>query len=141
MKPAVHLIFFSLICLILACGQQKYLINQPKKYYISPPVIFMTSIVSFRESTGTWPRSMSDLVNHSEENRRVIDNFPYKTARFRTRRKDVLIVDFSGYLKDPVYVPSQTGQVLDHRVIDGTIRFYKSKGRYTWDVYYKLKST
>ena len=141
MKMPVHLMFFSLICLIAGCGPHTYLINQPKKYYIDPPVIFMTSIVSFRESTGAWPRSMKDLVIHSEENKKIIESFPYESAKFRLRKKDVLLVDFSGYQKEPQFIPSQTGQSPDHRMVDGTIRFYKSRGSYQWDVVYKLKRT
>ena len=139
MKPPIHLIFLSLICLISGCTQHTYLINQPKKYYVDPPVVFMTSIISFRENTGAWPRSMKDLVIHSEENKKIIENFPYETTRFRLRKKDVLIVDFSGYQKDPQFIPAQTGHSTDHRMVDGTIRFYKSGDSYQWDVYYKSK--
>ena len=137
MKAAIYLIFW--MGLISGCTQHRYLINQPKKYYVSPPIAFMTCIVSFRERTGAWPVSMEDLIKDSEENRKIIYNLPYSKATFRTRKKDVLIVDFSGYQKDPRFTHSKPGEV-DPRVVNGRIRFYKSKGRFTWEVYYKSET-
>ena len=99
----------------------------------------MTSIVSFRERTGTWPVSMADLVKDSEDNRKMVDNFPYSKAGFRTRRNDVLIVDFSGYQKDPQFTHARPGDI-DHRMVNGRIRFYKSRGKFKWEVYYKVEN-
>lgn len=135
MKKTFHFTCLCTAFLQLNCTQSIHYINQPKKYSINPPIIFMTMIVSYRETKGIWPVSLDELKKVSEENRNIVKNFPFENARFILKKKDVLIIYFSGYKKDPQFTYPQPNQQLDHRIYSGSVRFYRSKGRFTWDAF------
>lgn len=133
MKTVSSLLILAVIFSFFSCSNFTYIPKSAKqKYFARPHVQFMMSVVDFRETTGVWPSSISQLQLHTAKNKKIIEDFQYQSVYFTTKKDDRLQVTFDNYKKQ-LYL-DEPGKV-DLNRLRGNILFSKSRdNKIVWKV-------
>jgi hypothetical protein len=91
----------------------------------------MDAVVKFRELYGVWPGSLNDLSLTSEANRKIINNFQYASADFKSSNSDKLTIHFYSYKKE-LYNADESK--VDLNAFHGFIYFSRSNGKFVWKI-------
>ena len=131
MKRIDKLISICFIVCLYGCNYFTYNPHTSKqKYFARPHLLFMDAFVKFRELYGVWPGSLNDLSVTSDANRRIVNDFQYASADFKSSDNDKLIVHFYSYKQDLYRAEAK----IDLNAFHGFIYFSKSNGKFTWKV-------
>ena len=129
--PLLFLLVFSAGCDIVT-----FRLHSKKERYLGRPhVLLLNAIIEFKESSGSWPHSIAELVAGRPEYQVYVQQLQYRVVSFVPRKNGVLKVYFSDYRREKHNdFPGVSKDAIDLNAIHATVRFYKSNGKYVYKV-------